>query len=299
MFTTALLAALAIMLCSLAGVFFFGNTRTNTSLERFVVPVAVGVFLALILIELLPETLAADPTMGAFAIAVGFIGFYILSHLLHEYFHKTHAEHCDRKSAAALLLTGDAIHHVADGVILGAAFMVDPVVGIATAIGITLHEVPQEIVEFGVLTRAGYTRLEAAIRNLISASTVVLGVVAVYALAAYVPEYLFILTGIAAGNLLYIAASDLLPDVHVAARKYGSFTRATSAIILGFVLMAGILVYAHEEFGHGHAHSTEEHAHDHSHDHAEMSNEHEHSHEEEHEDEYGHDHHEEAIHLEK
>lgn len=265
MFFEAILAAAGVAVCSLVGVFFFGNSRKLEGIERYVIPTAVGVFLSLVLFELIPETLEANETWGGVAVAVGFILFYILSYELHRYFHRKNAEDkdCAQKSAATLLLIGDAVHNVADGVILGAAFLVDPVLGSAVAIGLALHEIPQEIVEFGVLIRGGYSKFQAAMLNLLSASSIILGTAITILFAATLEEYIWIITGIAAGNLLYIASSDLLPRIHGTLKNYQSFWYTLAALILGFTLMTTVIIYAHETFGHGPHDANEEHEDEH------------------------------------
>jgi len=253
----ALFASLLVAAASLSGALFFGNARIAIKYEKWLIPATVGVFLSLTLFELIPETLLAAPEYGGIAVAFGFIAFYLLASLLHSYFHKRVDEvDCDKKSAANLILIGDAIHNLADGVILGGAFLVDPTIGIAVAIGLALHEIPQEIVEFGILMRAGYTRIQAILRNLLSASSIVVGTLVVILVAEHADEYVWILTGIAAGNLLYLAASDLLPRIHQTGKK--TVFANTLAIVLGFALMSTIISWTHESFGHGHEH-TEEH----------------------------------------
>lgn len=254
MFIEAILLAGAVALCSLVGVFFFGSDRRLEGVERFVVPTAVGVFLSLVLFELVPETLHGNETWGGLAIAGGFIIFYVLSYELHRYFHarETDDRHCDRKGAATLVLVGDAIHNFADGIILGGAFLLDPALGTIVAIGLALHEIPQEIMEFGVLIRGGYSRFEAAWRNLLSASSIILGTAFTMSLGATLEEHVWIINGIAAGSLLYIAATDLLPRVHGNLKNYRGFWFTLLALIIGFVAMTSIVFYSHEQFGHGH-----------------------------------------------
>ncbi len=283
--TFALLTAGLIALASILGAVFFRHDKHLVGIERFVVPLSVGVFFSLILYELIPETLKMAPTWGGIAIAFGFISFYVFSHKLHRKYHHLEADDCDRKGAAVLLLTGDAVHNFADGLILGGAFMIDPAVGVATALGLAAHEVPQEIVEYGVLLRAGYTRLQAAAYNLLSASSIIVGTLFIMLIAEHAAEYIWILTGIAAGNLLFLAASDLLPRIHGNLRSYGSIWNSTLAITLGFLLTTTLLVWSHDTFGHGHTHDDAhtEHYDDHeSHEaddtHSEHDGDHEHEH---------------------
>lgn len=257
MLLESIIAAVCIALTSLIGVFFFGNTQKLLGMQRYIVPMAVGVFLSLVLYELIPETLELSPEFGGIAVAFGFISFYVLANYLHGKYHHLEADDCDRKGAAALLLIGDGIHNISDGVVLGGAFLIDPTVGIATAIGLALHEIPQEIVEFGVLVRAGYTKSKAAFYNLLSASSIVLGVLLISIIAEHAEGYIWLITGIAAGNLLFLAASDLLPRIHGNLKHYGSIWHSTLSIILGFVVMTSVLTWTHEHYGHGHEHVDE------------------------------------------
>ena len=269
MFWEAILASILVALCSLIGVFFFRDSKKLEGIERYVVPTAVGIFLALVLFELIPETLHANELWGGIIIGAGFILFYVLSYELHRYFHNQQSDDkdCDRKGAATLLLIGDAVHNTADGIILGTAFLIDPALGVVTAIGLALHEIPQEIVEFGVLIRGGYTRWQAAWRNLLSASSIVIGTIFTILLAEVAGEYLWIITGLAAGNLLYLAATDLLPRVHGNLKNYQSFWLTLLALVMGFVIMVTVISYTHDEIGHEHdsEHLDEDELHDYYH----------------------------------
>ena len=179
MILEALAAACGVALLSLIGVAVFGKKGHLTGAHRYIVPVAIGVFLGVVFFELIPETLEAGGEFGSVPIALGFIAFYLLSYLLHTYHHH-HDDHCDDdgcedRAGASMLLIGDAVHNIADGIVIATAFLVNPAVGIATTVGIALHEIPQEIAEFGVLLRAGYSRSQAALYNFLSASAVIFG----------------------------------------------------------------------------------------------------------------------------
>lgn len=258
MILDALIASSLVAAASLLGVLFFGNSKKLIGSERFVVPIAVGVFLSLVLYELIPETLEASPEFGGIAVVVGFISFYVLSNILHKKFHHLEADDCGEKSGAALILIGDAVHNLADGFILGGAFLINPAVGVATAFGLAIHEIPQEIVEFGVLVRAGYSKKQAALLNLVSASTIVVGTLLIIFIARHADAYVWLFTGFAAGNLLYLAASDLLPRIHGNLKNYGSVWHSTLAIIIGFSVMSLVITWTHDQFGHGHEEEVEE-----------------------------------------
>lgn len=275
MILEAIGASILVAIVSLVGVLFFSNNKKIGGSQKYVVPLAVGVFLSLVLFELIPETLELSPTYGGIVVALGFISFYILSSFLHKKYHCSEDYECDKKGAAILLLIGDAIHNIADGVILGGAFLIDPAIGFATAIGLALHEIPQEIVEFGVLIRAGYSRKKAALLNLLSASSIVIGTLIVLIVADHAGEYIWILTGVVAGNLLFLAASDLLPRIHGNVKEYGSIWNSATLILLGFFLMTGVLSWTHDSFGHGRSHVYEVgHEEIHEHDEGELHDDH-------------------------
>lgn len=249
MILESFVASILVASVSLIGVLFFGNSKYLKGIQKHVAPVAVGVFLSLVLFELIPETLELSPRYGGIAVALGFIVFYVLSSLLHNKYHNIEEEGCDRKEAAMLLLIGDSVHNIADGVILGGAFLIDPAIGFATAIGLAIHEIPQEIIEFGVLIRAGYTKIKAALLNLLSASSIILGTLLIVMIAGYAEKYIWILNGVAAGNLLFLAASDLLPRIHGNLEQYGNVWKSSALILLGFFIMTSILMWTHEIFG--------------------------------------------------
>jgi zinc and cadmium transporter len=249
----ALVAASGVALCSLIGVLFFGKERGEHSIERFVIPIAVGVFLSLALYALIPEVMHEAPEWGGVAVGIGFIVSYLVAYIIHRHLHHISHEHSEKKEAAILILIGDALHNFADGIVIGGAFLIAPEVGLATAFAVALHEIPQEIVEFGVLMRAGYTRTQAVLRNLASSSTVILGTLLALLLSATVPDIVWLLSALAAGNLLYIAASELLPRLHGSLKVYGGFWPAFLCVCLGFVAMTGVVFVAHEKVGGGHS----------------------------------------------
>ncbi len=240
----ALIAAVSVSLLSLIGVFFFGNSGKLSGTHRFILPTAVGVFLGIVFFDLIPETLEASHTWGPTAIMVGFLGFYLLSHFLDTFHHHHFDEHdaCSKNGAQKLLM-GDSIHNLADGVVIASAFMINPFVGLLTTVGIALHEIPQEIAEFGVLIQSGYTKRTAAFYNFLSALSIIPGVLLTYLFANSLTGYLFILTGIAAGNLLYVAATDLIPELRHS--HHDHFFKTFIATTLGVVIVGILITYMH------------------------------------------------------
>lgn len=251
MHANMIVAAVFVALLSLIGVLFFGKSGHLFGTNRYVIPAAIGVFLGVVFFELVPETLEAGGEFGSIPIVVGFVGFYLLSYILHTYHHHHESNEADEcatnKAGASMLLIGDAIHNFADGIIIATAFMLNPAVGIATTIGIALHEIPQEIAEFGVLLNAGYSKARAALLNLFSASSVILGALLTLLFISKFADYVWVLTGLAAGNLLYIAASDLLPDVHESSRQSGRVLQSFLTTLLALIAITVLISIVHEK----------------------------------------------------
>lgn len=240
----ALVASVVVALVSVSGALVFGGQGRVTGTHRFILPFAVGVFLGIVFFELVPETIELSSSLGPPAILIGFFGFYFFSHLLSTYHHHDGPDNHASESARKLLI-GDAIHNVADGVVIATAFFVNPVLGVVTTLGIMLHELPQEIAEFGVLLCAGYTKRKAMALNLFSASSIIFGVFIATFFAIFAHEYAWVITGLAAGNLLYIATSDFIPELRESHKDH--FYEAFLATLCG-VLLIFIALYASHGF---------------------------------------------------
>lgn len=237
-----ILAASMVATISLIGVFFFGKNGKIAGTNKFMLPIAVGVFLGVVFFELIPEALRESEALGSAAIAIGFLSFYLLSNLLHTYHHH-HMGDCEEhedKSDGTMVLIGDAVHNFTDGIVIASSFIVSPVAGIATTVGIAFHEIPQEIAEFAILLRSGYTRNKALLYNFISALSVVIGTITTLIFVVFFENVIGILIGIAAGNLLYIAASDLLPQLH-SKEKGGQFWTTFLSTVFGLVFISILL----------------------------------------------------------
>jgi zinc and cadmium transporter len=253
----AFIAALCIAVLSVIGILLFKNRHLHSEAMSPFLPLSIGAFLGVTFFELLPEAFH-ETKYASIALASGFLGFFFLSRILREYHHHHHIgdehahEDAHHKERGALVLMGDSVHNFADGIVIAVAFSVSPALGIATTLGIALHEIPQEIAELYILMRAGYSKKKALLLNVISALAVVLGALFTNAFMASFESLVGILIAVAAGNLLYIAASDLLPtltDTHIS-RK--TFIQQAGLVVVGLVAIASLLsfAHAHDETGH-------------------------------------------------
>ena len=139
-------------------------------------------------------------------------------------------------------LVGDGLHNFLDGVIIASSYIVSIPVGVATTIAVILHEIPQEIGDFGVLIHGGFSRGKALLLNFASALAAVLGVVAVFLLQGEIENIELILVPIAAGGFIYIAGSDLIPELHKHSGEIGQSLLQLLAFVAGILVMAALLL---------------------------------------------------------
>jgi zinc and cadmium transporter len=188
--------------------------------------------------HMLPATLAGGRTpTNAFAwLLAGFVLFFLLEQFLHWH-HCHRAEAACRQPLTYLILVGDGLHNFLGGLAVSATFLVDIRLGVTTWIAAALHEIPQELGDFGVLLHGGWSKGRALAFNFASASTFLLGGLITY--ASSLRFDVGFLVPLAAGNFLYIAASDLVPEVN---RHFGWRTNLVHlAALAGGVLLLYLL----------------------------------------------------------
>lgn len=220
-----------------------------TWLSRFadrMVAYAVGVLLAFAFTGLLPEAveLGLDPVAAGQILLAGIVAFFVLEKAAlwrHEHAHGAHGGHAEHHRARAasapqrvtMIVLGDGLHNFVDGVLIAAAFLVDPALGWASTLAVLAHELPQEIGDFMVLLSAGVARGRALLLNALSGAAMLLGGVAGYLAldsARAATPYVLVLS---AASFIYIAIADLLPELN---RRRG-FADAAAQLTL---LLAGI-----------------------------------------------------------
>ena len=190
----------------------------NESIRRRIVPwlvsYAVGALLGVALLELLPEALTELAPTPVFAtLLAGILAFFILEKLV--LFRHCHTDNCEVHDAAAtLVLIGDAFHNFVDGAIIAAAVITSVPLGINTAIAVAAHEIPQEVGDTAILLASGYSRGRALLLNVVSGASGLLGAVAAFSAVSAVPGVRPYVLAFSSASLLYIAMSDLIPNLH-------------------------------------------------------------------------------------
>lgn len=235
-----LLATFLVSLIAFIGVFTLAiSPRTLKRMLLALVGLSAGTLIGGAFLHLIPEALdEMEAMMGntssqdsvMMMVILGFVIFFILEKLLWRHCHE---KDCKIHTFAYLNLFGDGIHNFLDGLIIAAGFIAGPEVGLVTVLAVAFHEIPQEIGDFGVLLHGGIPRKKALIYNFITAITAVVGGVLGYFVIPEIGSFDVYILPIAAGGFLYIAAADLIPELHK--------ERRTSRTVLAFgMFLAGI-----------------------------------------------------------
>lgn len=226
-------ATLIISLGALAGVVTYAvQAEKLAGALLWLVAFSAGAMMGGAFLHLLPEAVAVLPAETVFMVVLLAFGLFFLVEKLFHWRH-CHKGECLEHSFGGLNLLGDSLHNFIDGLIIAGAFLTDVRLGWVTALAVALHEIPQEIGDFGVLLYSGYSRKRALFANFAVALTVVLGGLAGYFLGGSAAIFVPYLLPVAAGGFIYIAASDLLPEI----RKE---TRLKKSMLLFAVFLAGL-----------------------------------------------------------
>ena len=255
------------LLSLIGGVLLLSKHHTADLLVKYATPFAAGALLSAVFLDLLKDGLeksSADVVL--LAALIGILIFFIAERFLHWFHHHHQHDHSDAEDAATkpLIIIGDTIHNALDGVAIAAAFLISPATGVVTAIAVALHEIPQEIGDFGLLLSKGMSRRKVLTVNVFSALATTLFAVITYALGSAEVLPIGFLLGLSAGFLLYIAMSDIIPDLHENAPKHKLFDARPLLLLIGAFVVAISINLAHKYIDQEHADHdpAESHAHD-------------------------------------
>ena len=187
----------------------------RTRLIPWLVSYAVGALLGVALLALLPEALDSGlrPGMVFATLLVGIMTFFVLEKLV--LLRHCHTDECAVHGATVpLVLIGDAFHNFLDGAIIAAAVLTSVPLGVNTAIAVAAHEIPQEVGDVAILLASGYSRRRTLLLNLISGAAGIVGAALAYSMVTVVPAIRAFVLAFSSASLLYIAMSDLIPDLH-------------------------------------------------------------------------------------
>ena len=241
-----LISVLIVSLISLIGILSISiNIKSIKRVLLYFVSFAAGALFGDSILHLIPESFKENNAAAAslfilLGIAVSFfIEKVIHWRHCHHYDHGTHCRH-EHKPFAYVNLIGDSVHNFIDGLIIAGSYLVRIPVGISTTLAVILHEIPQEIGDFAILLHGGFSRMKALLFNLLTALTAVIGALAALALSKYTFNLTNFLIPFAAGTFIYIAGSDLIPELHkeVNLKKSGlQFLMFLIGILIMFLLL--------------------------------------------------------------
>lgn len=216
----------------------------RTRLIPWLISYAVGALLGVSLLALLPEALGTlDPITTFETLLFGILLFFMLEKIV--LLRHCHTDECHVHGAAAqLVLLGDAFHNFIDGATICTAVLTSVPLGVNTAIAVAAHEIPQEVGDFAILLSAGYSRRRAMLLNLLSGLSGIAGALLAYVTVEFLPSVKPYVLTVSSASLLYIAMSDLIPDLHRGQTDRNSI-RQVALIAAGILTVLGFEQLAH------------------------------------------------------
>lgn len=238
-------SVILVSLISLVGLFTIGmNIKKLKNVLLFLVSFSTGALLGDAFIHLLPE---AVESFGfglevSLYVLLGVLLFFILEKIIH-WRHCHHPTSKDHPHPFAIMnLIGDGFHNLIDGMIIGGAYLISVPVGFATTLAVVLHEIPQEIGDFGVLIHGGFSKNKALFYNFISALGALVGVVVSLVIGMSFENYSLVLLPLTAGGFIYIAGSDLIPELHKEVKISRSLLQIVGMVLGVLVMLALTLI---------------------------------------------------------
>jgi len=227
-----------ISLLALVGIFTLAlKEKLLDKILFFSVALSAGGLMGSAFLHLLPESLEKSKSLNvSIWVLIAFIVFFLIEKILH--WRHCHKGKCPVHLFGYLNLLGDGVHNFIDGLVIAAAFLTNSSLGLTTSLAIAMHEIPQEIGDFGVLVYAGFNKWRALFLNLVSATLAIFGGLVGYLLSGFSHSLASFLLPFAAGGFIYIAASDLLPEI----RKETKIEK--SLISFGTFIVGILIMYA-------------------------------------------------------
>jgi zinc and cadmium transporter len=244
-----LLSVTCISLISLIGV--IAMALEETTLERVLtalIAFAAGTMLGAAFLDLIPEVMATA-ALGQVYVLAGIVAFFLIERAIH--WHHCIGEKCIAP-AGYLNIVGDLAHNFSDGVMVAAAFLTSPQVGLVASVAIAMHELPHELGNFAVLVHSGFTPRRAVWLNFLTACTAILGGLLGYLFLSEAQGLAPYVLALATGGIIYIAVADLMPELHKE-RRLSRVAAHTASLFLGIFLIGSFIAMAPHQHG-AHAH---------------------------------------------
>jgi zinc and cadmium transporter len=236
----------------IGGIILLSKEKLALKISHFLASFAAGTLLGTAFFDLLPEAAheAEETGIDVFLwTLLGIVIFFFIERFIHWFHHHEdfHSHSDEKKSTLPLIIISDTVHNFIDGIVIAATFMISIPLGIATTFAVVAHEIPQEIGDFGLMLHKGLSKGRIIAVNILSAAAAFAGALLTYGMGEVLQAYIPIFLALTAGFFIYIASSDLIPEIHHEKRK-------GFAIIETILLLLGILLiwFAVGFFEHGH-----------------------------------------------
>ncbi|MGB9135062.1 MAG: ZIP family metal transporter [Candidatus Bathyarchaeia archaeon] len=228
-----LVSTLLVSAISLIGVLLLAlKENVLKKILLMLVSLASGTLLGSAFFHLIPESFALLDESVFVAVVVGVVVFFLLEKSLWRHCHE---RECPIHPFAYLNLVGDGVHNFIDGVAIAVTFLSSQSLGVITTVAVLVHEIPQELGDFGVLLYGGFGRTKALMFNLLSATLAIVGALVAYFFVQYLPSINHILA-FTAGGFIYIATTDLIPELHKETSTRNSIVEIVF-LLFGIILM--------------------------------------------------------------
>jgi len=241
----ALISVIIVSLISLIGIFTLAiNSNILRKVLLLLVSFAAGALLGDVFIHLLPEVVEefGFSLEVSLYVLVGILIFFVLEKVVQWRHCHTPTSKVHVHPVVFMNLIGDGLHNLIDGMIIAGSYITSIPLGIATTIAVILHEIPQEIGDFGVLLHGGFKRAKALLFNFIFALFSVLGALIVLAIGSAIENFPMIILPITAGGFIYIAGSDLIPELHKTCVPASKSVAQLIAFVAGMFVMLLLLL---------------------------------------------------------
>lgn len=241
----SLLSVLAVSCLSLIGLASFGIKQDKLKkILIYFVSFSAGALFGDAFIHLLPESTQNGFTLPiSFAILGGIVLFFIIEKVIHWHHCHTPESKEHKHPVTYISIVGDMLHNFIDGSIIAASYLISTSTGLATTVAVAFHEIPHELGNYSILLHGGFSRKKALLVNFLTALTAILGAAATLWLSVQIEGLKTLLIPIAAGTFIYIAGSDLVPELHKNNEKITQSLLQLLAFLIGIAFMALFLLF--------------------------------------------------------
>ena len=196
------------------GILLLVSKKFAVKISHFLTSFAAGTLLGTAFFDLLPEALEIGGEKANIFLwtLIGLLTFFLLERFIHHHDQANHPEH--KKSVIPLVIVGDTVHNFIDGVAMAATFLISIPLGIVTSLAVAAHEIPQEIGDFGLMLHKGVPRKRVLLINFFSALVAMVGAILTYFMKDKIEGLLPLVLSLTAGFFIYIAAANLIPEIH-------------------------------------------------------------------------------------